>query len=133
MHAGRGGAGNTFKAPSSITPAQTATGPASLFTTGLPKNTNYNFSSGRGGAGNILHSSERAIFSFDEELERQKSREQRVKEGAVFYVGRGGAGNRTKSKNGYSARKDSSSSGGDADSQRSQSSSFWGRISGDKR
>lgn len=46
---------------------------------------------GRGGAGDVYSSSELAIFSFDEELERQLKRE---KEAApIFHVGRGGAGN----------------------------------------
>jgi len=46
---------------------------------------------GRGGAGNVFPSSERAIFSFDEELERQLRWERDV--APVYHVGRGGAGN----------------------------------------
>ena len=49
------------------------------------------FATGRGGAGNIHPSSERAIFSFDEELERQMSRDRHA--APVYHVGRGGAGN----------------------------------------
>merc|ERR1712059_229024 len=49
-HAGRGGAGNYFKAPKTSN-GSTARGPASLFEHGLPKSKSK-FSSGRGGAGN---------------------------------------------------------------------------------
>lgn len=120
MHAGRGGAGNTFKAPK-LSLGSSARGPASLFETGLPQ-TSYKFSSGRGGAGNIHQNSEKKIFSFDEELDRQNSREKRMNEGAVYHVGRGGAGNWTKSRP-ESSRKDSTSS------VDSGSSGFFGRLS----
>jgi len=118
-HTGRGGAGNTVKAGKTSNP-RTAQGPASLLETGLP--VSAKFSSGRGGAGNIHKSSERALFSFDEELERQISREKMTKEGAVWHVGRGGAGNWTATESSGS-RKDSSSSD---DSARS---GFFGRLS----
>lgn len=121
IHSGRGGAGNTFKAPKTTSGAN-ARGPASLFEAGLPSG-NSKFSSGRGGAGNIHPSSEKAIFSFDEELERQSTRERKMKEGAIYHVGRGGAGNFAKTKP-ASSRKDSSSS---ADSD--ASSGFFGRLS----
>jgi len=91
IHAGRGGAGNTFKAPKTSSGA-IARGSASLFETGLPA-TSSKFSSGRGGAGNIHLTSEKAIFSFDEELDRQSTRERKLQAGAVYHVGRGGAGN----------------------------------------
>lgn len=91
IHSGRGGAGNTFKAPKT-TDGSHARGPASLFSRGLPE-TSSKFSSGRGGAGNILPSSKKALFSFDEELERQSTREKKMSEGGLWHVGRGGAGN----------------------------------------
>ncbi|ATZ49403.1 hypothetical protein BCIN_04g05560 [Botrytis cinerea B05.10] len=91
IHSGRGGAGNTFKAPKT-TNGSNARGPASLFTLGLPQ-TSSKFSSGRGGAGNILPTSKKAPFSFDEELERQSTREKKMSEGGMWHVGRGGAGN----------------------------------------
>ncbi|TVY78398.1 hypothetical protein LSUE1_G008916 [Lachnellula suecica] len=122
-HSGRGGAGNFYKAPKTSNPSS-ARGPASLFETGLPQSSSK-FSSGRGGAGNIHHSSERPIFSFDEELERQSTRERKMKEGAVWHVGRGGAGNWiSTSATQSSSRKDSSSS-----SDSTRSSGFFGRIS----
>jgi hypothetical protein len=49
------------------------------------------FVAGRGGAGNVRDVSERAIFSFDEELERlSRAQEQAA---PVFHIGRGGSGN----------------------------------------
>jgi hypothetical protein len=119
-HSGRGGAGNTFKAPKTSSGAS-ARGPASLFEYGLPKSTSK-FSSGRGGAGNIHEPNERAIFSFDEELERQSTREKRLKESGVWHVGRGGAGNYAVL-NSTSGRKNSSSS------SESDRSGFFGRLS----
>lgn len=122
LYSGRGGAGNTFKAPKT-TSGSTAQGPASLFQNGLPQSSSK-FSSGRGGAGNIHPHSERAIFSFDEELERQTTRQRKIDEGATYHVGRGGAGNYTTTWNGSSSRKDSSSSAGS-----DRSSGFLGRLS----
>lgn len=122
-HAGRGGAGNYFKAPKTSN-GTTARGPASHFENGLPKSTSK-FSSGRGGAGNIHSPSERAIFSFDEELQLQKTREEKLKDGAVYHIGRGGAGNWSSTRP-ESSRKDSSSS---TDSNGSVRSGFFGRLS----
>jgi len=124
VHSGRGGAGNTFKAPKT-TQGSTARGPASLFEAGLPQGSGK-FSSGRGGAGNIHPSSEKAIFSFDEELERQTTRERKIKDGAIYHVGRGGAGNFAQTR-AASGRKDSSSSRDSDDSSRT--SGFFSRLS----
>jgi len=101
---GRGGAGNVTKAPSSVTSGTEASGPASAFAVHTPLNSSAKqsqsqpqphrraFTAGRGGAGNVHPSSERAIFSFDEELERQLSQERHA--APVYHVGRGGAGNK---------------------------------------
>ncbi|RAL08114.1 DUF3602 domain-containing protein [Aspergillus homomorphus CBS 101889] len=87
LHTARGGAGNVINLKGTkTTPSQTATGPASL--TRLDSRVPTTFTSGRGGAGNVHSSSERAIFSFDEELERELRRA-----APVYHVGRGGAGN----------------------------------------
>lgn len=87
LHTARGGAGNVISLKNTkTTDSQTATGPASL--TRLDSNVPSTFKSGRGGAGNVRSSSERAIFSFDEELERELRRA-----APVYHVGRGGAGN----------------------------------------
>jgi len=127
IHSGRGGAGNTFKAPKTSS-GSTARGPASLLSIDLPQhNSSGKFSSGRGGAGNIHPSSEKALFSFDEELERQNTRERKIKDGAVYHVGRGGAGNFAQAR-AASKRKDSSSSG-ESDGSSSRTSGFFGRLS----
>lgn len=90
MHTARGGAGNVISLRDTLTtPGESATGPASL--TRLDTHPPKTFTSGRGGAGNVHDISERAIFSFDEELERQMRREKEV--APVFHIGRGGAGN----------------------------------------
>lgn len=87
VYTGRGGSGNVVNLKDTkITTPTTATGPASL--TRLDSRTPSTFTSGRGGAGNVHRSSERAIFSFDEELERDMRRA-----APVYHVGRGGAGN----------------------------------------
>ncbi|EXJ88790.1 hypothetical protein A1O3_01854 [Capronia epimyces CBS 606.96] len=88
---GRGGAGNVTKAPSSVTQGNNASGPASRIWTEAPQTQRKTFIAGRGGAGNVYPASERAIFSFDEELERQLSQERHA--APVYHVGRGGAGN----------------------------------------
>lgn len=88
---GRGGAGNRVKAPVGVTQGSDATGPASRLTLVPSHTSRKSFTTGRGGAGNVHPSSERAIFSFDEELERQLTQERRA--APVYHVGRGGAGN----------------------------------------
>lgn len=123
IHSGRGGAGNTFKAPKTSNP-RTATGPASHFEHGLPQ-TAARFSSGRGGAGNIHLTSEKAPYSFDDELERQQSRERDMRSGAAYHVGRGGAGNCTSAISATAGRKDST---GSVESGSSRSG-FLGRLS----
>ncbi|KAI9861878.1 MAG: hypothetical protein M1824_001989 [Vezdaea acicularis] len=87
---GRGGAGNIRPISPSLdtTPAHPRPQPPLT----LPKTTSTRYTTGRGGAGNVCsRSSERAIFSFDEELAREQRREER--HAPVYYVGRGGAGN----------------------------------------
>jgi hypothetical protein len=124
IHSGRGGAGNTFKAPKTSN-GRTAKGPASHFEHGLPETT-PKFSSGRGGAGNIHLTSEKLPFSFDDELDRQRSRDRHLQSGAVYHVGRGGAGNYTSAPPAAALRKDSASS---VESQASSRSGFLSRLS----
>jgi hypothetical protein len=123
IHSGRGGAGNTFKAPPTSN-GRDARGPASLFSRGLPE-TSMKFSSGRGGAGNILPTSKKAPFSFDEELERQSTRDKKMNAGGIWHVGRGGAGNWAAGRP-SSERKNSESSVDSSGSERS--GGFWGRL-----
>jgi len=87
VHTARGGAGNTFKATSS----KVFTTPASIPRKSVEHKQPGTFKSGRGGAGNVHHNSERAIFSFDEELERQMRQQEAM--APVYHVGRGGVGN----------------------------------------
>jgi hypothetical protein len=121
LHCGRGGAGNYVKAPKTTSGNRSST----VLGSDLPKSTSK-FASGRGGAGNIHDASERTMFSFDEELARQSSREKKMNEGGVYHVGRGGAGNLIPSTHPSSSRKDSSSSAGSDNSERS---GFFGRLS----
>lgn len=139
VYTGRGGSGNVISLKNTkTTDSRTATGPASL--TRLDSRTPATFTSGRGGAGNVHRSSERAIFSFDEELERDLRRA-----APVYHVGRGGAGNmmyRDDSSSNYSlSRKYSaastatnSSSGSVADRARDMArrglEKGWGKLKG---
>ncbi|KAF7715287.1 Uncharacterized protein PECH_005357 [Penicillium ucsense] len=87
LYTGRGGSGNVISLKNTkTTDSRTATGPASLAR--LDSRGPSTYTTGRGGAGNVHSSSERAIFSFDEELERDLRRA-----APVYHVGRGGAGN----------------------------------------
>ncbi|GES60989.1 hypothetical protein ATEIFO6365_0006045000 [Aspergillus terreus] len=136
IHTARGGAGNVISLKNTkTTDSQTATGPPSL--TRLDSNVPSTFTSGRGGAGNVHSSSERAIFSFDEELEREMRRA-----APVYHVGRGGAGNMVFSDSGSAlSRKFSSSSKGTTGSTQSTASMArdkalrglergWGKLRG---
>lgn len=85
VHAGRGGAGNLFRAPQT-TPATgvpTEIKPAKAASSGR-------FYSGRGGAGNVHSAVQRPVLSLDEEYAITEARE---KTSPFAHVGRGGAGN----------------------------------------
>ncbi|KAK4991741.1 hypothetical protein LTR50_001558 [Elasticomyces elasticus] len=91
IHAGRGGAGNyQYYSRETLTAGPVASGPASRAVLSPPP-TSSRVISGRGGAGNAHAQSQRAIFSFDEELERQ--RKMLEHQAPVYHIGRGGAGN----------------------------------------
>ncbi|OAL39615.1 hypothetical protein AYO20_01012 [Fonsecaea nubica] len=96
---GRGGIGNAVRSSASNSSAW-GSGPStssgrigSLSSTASStlSSSRKTFTTGRGGAGNVVPSSERAIFSFDEELEQQLRWERDA--APVYHVGRGGAGN----------------------------------------
>ena len=119
---GRGGAGNVTRAPTIVTAGSDASGPAartSLCSVAAPRKT---FTAGRGGAGNVYPSSERAIFSFDEELEAQLAQERHA--APVYHVGRGGAGNKTSSSSSNNNRVWIDGSTGAAGRRRSSDQSF---------
>lgn len=125
FHSGRGGAGNiTHVDPSKISSPSTATGPASAVP--IHPNPNAYVTIGRGGAGNFRHENERAIFSFDEELERQR----KITEHAapVYMVGRGGAGNCFASDESKSVK--SARSGASHHSGRKSVEDAWNRVKG---
>ncbi|KAL8713858.1 MAG: hypothetical protein Q9220_002003 [cf. Caloplaca sp. 1 TL-2023] len=89
---GRGGAGNFTRPPppSSLPSTTTSVQPSSSSTFSTSSQHNK-FITGRGGAGNMhTASSERPMFKFDEELERERRHAEVV---PVYHVGRGGMGN----------------------------------------
>jgi Protein of unknown function (DUF3602) len=134
IHTSRGGAGNIVKA-SPVTSGADATGPASRHPS-LGNKKRSKFISGRGGAGNLHSSSERAIFSFDEELEQQMRQMQDL--APVCHVGRGGAGNKVyidgsvrpgpESDNDSTRSTDSTESG--ADTFQRRVNRVWGKMVG---
>ena len=83
---GRGGAGNYRRLTTATLPAPPTTMPPPNATSCSSR-----YFAGRGGAGNVHNSSERAVFSFDEELERDRLFHSH--HAPVYSVGRGGAGN----------------------------------------
>jgi len=105
IHYGRGGAGNF--APASLARNTDKQARSATATSGL-------YTCGRGGAGNMHTASERAMFSFDEEMARERLREETT--APVFHVGRGGAGNAAHADRGetYEPRTSTSSNGSGA-------------------
>lgn len=96
IQAGRGGAGNIKRYNSSeLTQGSAATGPASRAALSPPPSSTK-FTAGRGGAGNTYSHdalSQRAMFSFDEELKREELRKENMSKTPIYHIGRGGAGN----------------------------------------
>jgi hypothetical protein len=126
VHTGRGGAGNTFRVSSNAAAPLTLTSTNMTNKSSATQSATSKFSSGRGGAGNIHPISSAAVYSFDEEMEAQTSREQHHD---TWHVGRGGAGNwTTKKPAGASERKMSNESA--ASGASSTRSGFMGRLSG---
>lgn len=126
LYSGRGGAGNISHVdPTSLTSGKSAAGPASLANLSSGAIAARNYTSGRGGAGN-LHASERPIFSFDEELERQ--RRMMEHQAPVYHIGRGGAGNYAAPVEKAARRPSSGSSGSDSDHQGPRTSGTWQRF-----
>jgi len=85
MTFGRGGAGNLTLPPTTIKPSTLPHQPHNN------SPTKPNYSTGRGGVGNMHHatSEDRRIFSFDEELAKQG----KATAAPVYHIGRGGQGN----------------------------------------
>ncbi len=130
-HAGRGGAGNMFRAPLTTAPTGVPTkAKASSSSTGR-------FYSGRGGAGNAHTAAERVTLSLDEEFSRADVRAKSV----TASSGRGGAGNIYTTGGAKKDRKNSSGSDHSMASSRRDSTStngsarsgFWARLSTSSR
>ncbi|ROW10008.1 hypothetical protein VPNG_06566 [Cytospora leucostoma] len=96
-HAGRGGAGNFFRAPPTTSPSGVPT-PITPVTSNstVASTSSTRFYSGRGGAGNAHSDLERPTISFEDEFSRADIREQMD---YGHYVGRGGAGNFASARN----------------------------------
>lgn len=119
IHGGRGGAGNYRRVDPSkrvSSAPSTSSRPASI-------NSKSVYSCGRGGAGNMYAGTERPMFHFDEELTRERAREEDA--APVYHVGRGGAGNFAKRQPG-----DDDASRHSNESVRSGIEQLWGKISG---
>jgi hypothetical protein len=133
MYSGRGGAGNAMRIkPSEVTPGPTATGPPSR-TKLPPPPKDAIYATGRGGAGN-MKKSERAMFSFDEELQQQERL--RSQQAPVYHIGRGGAGNlvdemkpRAHRQNSASSTASTSSTYSEKDGVRRSMENAWSRLS----
>lgn len=102
VHAGRGGAGNHFRAPQTTSPSGVPTALAPVGTNATSTTAGCvsvggarRFYSGRGGAGNAHSHAERPVLSFEDEFSRADKRERSAALGSGYHVGRGGAGNFT--------------------------------------
>ncbi|CAK7270675.1 hypothetical protein SEPCBS119000_004208 [Sporothrix epigloea] len=93
-HSGRGGLGNIFRAPTSVTPAAGIPTPLSLSCSSPSpvsrSSSSTRFYAGRGGAGNVYPISERQSVSLDDEFAHASTVAKSAMRG---HVGRGGAGN----------------------------------------
>ncbi|KAG6359420.1 hypothetical protein INS49_012941 [Diaporthe citri] len=130
-HAGRGGAGNFFKAPKAVTAPSGVPTPIHP-TISNSTSATTKFHSGRGGAGNAHSSIERPVMSFEDEYERKERTESASR---PAFTGRGGAGNFKSAS--LSASKHQSRKGSDASTASNAStksgsstrSGFLGRLS----
>lgn len=109
---GRGGAGNRARP---LPPSTLKTPPANTLHINTP-----NFSTGRGGVGNMHTSSasDRRMFSFDEELAKQG----KAIASPVYHIGRGGQGNAVQER-----RRESDASGSSKGSGSGKGSLEWVR------
>ncbi len=129
MRCGRGGAGNTFRAPapSPVSTRISSSTSASIFgNTTSPRR----FFSGVGGAGNAHEASERPDVSLDTQFQRIAAREDNIAQ--TGHCGIGGAGNVYRRKESDASSSGHSYSDDGASSINSQSSraKLWARITG---
>ncbi|KUI74204.1 hypothetical protein VM1G_09821 [Cytospora mali] len=127
-HAGRGGAGNFFRAPQTTSPAGVPTPITPVTSNSTVASTgSTRFYSGRGGAGNAHAEIERPTISFEDEFCRADLREQ-LDYG--HHVGRGGAGNFASKKKLRADSEASASSNASTASASSMKAAFRGLVSG---
>lgn len=121
IRCGRGGAGNTFRAPSS-TSTTNAIPSSSKKSPSMPST---RFFSGIGGAGNAHSASERppVTASLDDAVRHAAARDN----ASVGYCGRGGAGNVYRRKESDASTTSSASS---VRSGKSSTAKLWSRVSG---
>lgn len=122
IQAGRGGAGNIKRYNSEqLTRGPAASGPASRVEIPSPP-PSTKFTAGRGGAGNTFtrNHSQRAMFSFDEELQREEMIKENMIKAPVYHIGRGGAGNAVNEMEPKGGRTGSMSSSGSSISERTR-------------
>ena len=123
---GRGGAGNyrRYKAED-LTSGPTATGPASRVSLPQPFKRQAAVPAGRGGAGNMLkpYEAEERVFSFDEELVRQRENST-----PIYHIGRGGAANWV-DENAGKAKSERTGSVSSSDSASSKVRGALGKVS----
>ncbi|KAI9805657.1 MAG: hypothetical protein M1833_005149 [Piccolia ochrophora] len=129
MHTGRGGVGNAVRVSASTKTSSKKTPPTNASV--LPPSS-HRFTTGRGGAGNVHPASEqRAMFSFDEEIARERARAEHA--APVIHVGRGGAGNKAssiRSEGGEAGRKSWESEEPSPRGSEESGGSKWRRVSG---
>ncbi|KAI9865653.1 MAG: hypothetical protein M1813_002111 [Trichoglossum hirsutum] len=94
VRAGRGGAGNyrlVEPSPSPLSSASSDSSSSTFSKVSFKSSNSVMFATGRGGAGNMHFTSERAMFHFDEELAQERQRPQAP--APIYRIGRGGAAN----------------------------------------
>lgn len=136
-HAGRGGAGNHFRAPPTTspqgvpTPLQPTVSATSTLSSSSSKSLSpQRFYSGRGGAGNAHRQQPDfdPVTSFEDEFSRADKRHH-SEMGSGYHVGRGGAGNfKSGSSSSKKERQGSASSVTSSSSSGSSRSSILGRL-----
>jgi hypothetical protein len=133
IRSGRGGAGNTFRAPATSSTHRVSNNAPSSSNNAQQASSARRFFSGVGGAGNAHKASERPAISLDDEVRRLAARDSAAQSG---HCGIGGAGNVYRRKASDAGSSSSSSEDGAQDDGRSSISSvsskakLWARMTG---
>lgn len=132
IRSGRGGAGNTFRAPANASTTTRVSSSSSK--AAAPSSASRRFFSGIGGAGNVHRASERPAPSLDDEVRRLASREDKVS--GRGHCGIGGAGNVYSRRPSDGSESGASAAAKDDDDARSSLSStssrskLWAQMTG---